>query len=592
MKADQRTVVSRKKDRRGYALLLVVIVLSVLLSVAGAFLLSITEDYAASRQFHNAGKANQYAITGMIRAMAELQHDVWGVDESVAFRERGLTENAYSYNNQPIGTPRASFYYADDTYPRILYHGTGVNSRGETWAAPPFGFVARTMAQTTWEEVQDHRPGRVARLAPELEPQWQRDTLRGNVVFGMPPGKWKEGDPQDHRLDAPIYDDTPLNPWDARDGVTNKASRFTDPFLPEGRDYGDVWEYGIFVRGHFDQDGDGLPDPVMEGDIPQSVYNPDFDNAGEDNTFMLGDSVWRGTEIPEFDIRSHDFFLWPSGRPGEARPEGLHFIRDDLVGDSFYMIFRNREEWKNQVNNNVAQEWYSYRRVGAPAAREYHFNDSKWIYIYDRENPSQKVGRYAVYVWPDCGYYNINAFIKDAVDFRDVPRLWADRDAQGRLYSPDAGLDLDEKATRGEYEMGDVSEQRGPIYGNLLEMIDVGARIDGFMGSRERPETIGFWEVYNRAGLYHEWPRAGNLRALWGKGIRDCRPAPGPCRSHGPPPPGRSPSGAPGCTRRRSSRRSTSGCWRRGPCPGRGSPGRSPPCRRPRPRPGRRTCPR
>ena len=55
MKADQESAVSRKKTRRGYALLLVVIVLSVLLSVSGAFLLSITEDYAASRQFHNAG---------------------------------------------------------------------------------------------------------------------------------------------------------------------------------------------------------------------------------------------------------------------------------------------------------------------------------------------------------------------------------------------------------------------------------------------------------------------------------------------------------------------------------------------------------
>jgi hypothetical protein len=63
----------------------------------------------------------------------------------------------------------------------------------------------------------------------------------------------------------------------------------------------------------------------------------------------------------------------------------------------------------NQVNNNYRWEvYYNYQNyAGVPPFTEHHYNESKWVYIYDVSG-QRKLGRYAVLVEGDSGRPNAN----------------------------------------------------------------------------------------------------------------------------------------------------------------------------------------
>jgi hypothetical protein len=66
----------------------------------------------------------------------------------------------------------------------------------------------------------------------------------------------------------------------------------------------------------------------------------------------------------------------------------------------------------NQVNLNYPYELFTGQGGvnQIPSERFFHYNESKWIYLYDHDDPErQPWARYALMVWPDSGLLNVNA---------------------------------------------------------------------------------------------------------------------------------------------------------------------------------------
>ncbi len=82
----KRVANSCSRDRRGIALIMVMMVVSSLLIIGILFAGSVTAEYRAAVYYRQAIQSEQYCIVGLHRAMAELSYDVWGVYEDVPFK--------------------------------------------------------------------------------------------------------------------------------------------------------------------------------------------------------------------------------------------------------------------------------------------------------------------------------------------------------------------------------------------------------------------------------------------------------------------------------------------------------------------------
>jgi hypothetical protein len=80
-----RKVARRGRDRRGVALLMVMMVVSTLMIIGVLFSGSVTAEYRASVYYRQAVQSEQYCIMGIHRAMSEVMYDVWGVNENRPF---------------------------------------------------------------------------------------------------------------------------------------------------------------------------------------------------------------------------------------------------------------------------------------------------------------------------------------------------------------------------------------------------------------------------------------------------------------------------------------------------------------------------
>ncbi|MHC4917121.1 MAG: hypothetical protein ACYTGB_16705, partial [Planctomycetota bacterium] len=74
-----------RTDRRGIALIMVMMVVSSLLIIGILFSGSVTAEYRAAVYYRQAIQSEQYCIVGLHRAMAEMMYDVWGVYEDAPF---------------------------------------------------------------------------------------------------------------------------------------------------------------------------------------------------------------------------------------------------------------------------------------------------------------------------------------------------------------------------------------------------------------------------------------------------------------------------------------------------------------------------
>ena len=89
------------EDRRGIALIMVMLVVSSLLIIGLLFAGSVTAEYRAAVYYRQAIQSEQYCVVGLHRAMAELSYDIWGVNEEVPFRSA-------RYSNVPNPGPDES----------------------------------------------------------------------------------------------------------------------------------------------------------------------------------------------------------------------------------------------------------------------------------------------------------------------------------------------------------------------------------------------------------------------------------------------------------------------------------------------------
>ncbi len=73
------------ENRRGIALIMVMMIVSSLLIIGILFTGSVTAEYRAAVYYRQAIQSEQYCIVGLHRAMAEMMYDVWGVYEHEPF---------------------------------------------------------------------------------------------------------------------------------------------------------------------------------------------------------------------------------------------------------------------------------------------------------------------------------------------------------------------------------------------------------------------------------------------------------------------------------------------------------------------------
>ncbi len=73
------------RDRRGIALIMVMLVVSTLMIIGILFSGSVTAEYRAAVYYRQAVQSEQYCVAGLHRAMGELMYDVWGVNEDRPF---------------------------------------------------------------------------------------------------------------------------------------------------------------------------------------------------------------------------------------------------------------------------------------------------------------------------------------------------------------------------------------------------------------------------------------------------------------------------------------------------------------------------
>ncbi|HOX06700.1 MAG TPA: hypothetical protein PK280_09875 [Planctomycetota bacterium] len=85
MKIDLKTGRPWHGERRGIALIMVMLIISTLMIIGILFSGSVTAEYRASVYYRQAVQSEQYCIAGLHRAMAELMYDVWGVNEDRPF---------------------------------------------------------------------------------------------------------------------------------------------------------------------------------------------------------------------------------------------------------------------------------------------------------------------------------------------------------------------------------------------------------------------------------------------------------------------------------------------------------------------------
>jgi hypothetical protein len=399
----------------------VVVVLSTLLIIGVLFAITVDLDFKAAKYYKKAGQAELYALEGLYRATAELQYDVWGVNEDRAFRLSDSTE---------------SLTYNGDGEPGVdsAYYTTGRDRRPGTSDDQPI-IGSRSRLRRTVELIQNG----------------------ANSHYTLTDLRWMVEDGSGTSF-AP---------------TTNKryihsGAMYHDEFLPEGTDVADAFELGMHVNRR-DIYFEGEQAGAYRNDKKTSQYiyfdpNPPGGDAGWDAWFwhlayqnasagvnpqlkywdyidsrVCGDSFYKifRTEMVHYDGLSRQWRsnaagvydrLSPSAGEAMPRTPANWLSMKTHMGYQGFSVQtdpRGGAENINSVNNNYSSETSFGLRLPFPMnlnSNPYepiHYRESKWITIYS-EDGEIKLGRYAVTVWPDCGHPNAN-YLPDSSEI-SMPR--------------------------------------------------------------------------------------------------------------------------------------------------------------------------
>jgi hypothetical protein len=367
--------------RKGMALIMVVMVLTSMLLLGTAFMSNIRLDVTAARNYNLSGECETYALEGTHRAMSELMYDVWGVNEGVwiagaqrgkAFvcaPEWGQLSSGFSVE----GTPMIAAYTIDgNPATQIVSHSS---------------VYRRTVNQTG-----------------DITTPWVQTDLR-----------W---------MYKPSFGLGGQDP-DLTDVGVPYGGYYLDEFLPAHTDNGDVFEMALHYN-HGAATGRDFLDDEKEG--PAGWWSGDYwpnRGGGEKAPWDYVDTRISPSSffhIFRFDlVDKNDRWVHCTGYEPQNAPLPPKIIdKSDPAFKATHLDYAvvptwpKGDEWGgalniNQVNNNYRWEvYYNYKSyAGVPVWSEHHYNESKWIYIYDAAGLT-RLGRYAVLVEPDSGRPNAN----------------------------------------------------------------------------------------------------------------------------------------------------------------------------------------
>jgi hypothetical protein len=172
-------------DRRGIALIMVMMVVSSLLIIGILFAGSVTAEYRAAVYYRQAIQSEQYCIVGLHRAMAELSYDVWGVYEdrpflSARYNPDNVLTNITPDNNLLALTDSAYYDMESGSFEKITrqrgyWNGHAWVVWADTKVAAPAGFT------TAWENM-DPRPELRAEMKGGAQPYISYGSSQGTVT--------------------------------------------------------------------------------------------------------------------------------------------------------------------------------------------------------------------------------------------------------------------------------------------------------------------------------------------------------------------------------------------------------------------------
>ena len=472
-------------SERGMALIMVVVILTSLLVLGTLFLQTAHLELKAATYFKSTNEAEIMAHSGFARATGELMYDVWGTNEIRPFvadrwsyfgpdsRSRDRFDNPVNLNARD---PKRHIYTPMKLGQTFGMQGTGNGNGGFYLPDGESEYVAyksgdgleidqiRSMTMRREKELYFSRPTKVMNVTSSA----QKETSQFKALTDWDAWHIAEGFTWDQALMAGVANGT--------EGVGNDdiwqfgPARFHDAFLPRAKDVNDCWEYGLMINRIF-KDSDGITvgmdrnyarDPEVNFGASATLRWPDGLEYTVGSVIERASNEWPWMYVDSHRICSDGFF---------------RIFRSELVDETLAAFDANgntvmgayhlgTKSWPligatgpainiNQVNNNYDYEfWHDHGKIDpwtnpldndAVRPDMYHYNEAKWIYIYDDAgNPR---GRYAVTIHPDGGMMNINSF-QDMQNYRKDYRTFANFNGShfGTLENPffmaDQGLSV------------------------------------------------------------------------------------------------------------------------------------------------------
>ncbi|MCZ7647403.1 MAG: hypothetical protein M5U26_19460 [Planctomycetota bacterium] len=435
-------LISRLRERRGAVLIFVVFVLTVLLGIGIFQAQSSHLEFKAAAHYRRAGTSREAAERGLNQALALLQYDAWGVNESRAFacaEPWGALKDAegrdFPYQEaallpSPDGSV-AFFFRTRDGYRRIL-QPVARRRRPLARIGIPRG-AERALRAPTFPLAASHPTDaaldvRVAEGGLDWVVNWNPDYKRlgaPDLLLRVSGGRPLEEELKLPALScAPFHDEFLPGAFDSYDLWQERTQRNHGTFF--GRSGGSdarardglwsEWEAdgvrlrwpGFKAAPEFDYlDTRAVGDPCFKLFRYELVAGP---NAGADafRSFESGVdalSVAGGASALPPEHPSRYLSAAPANLHPRARQARLRFTHPADASEGGYRDTRGGALNLNQVNHDADAE----RQAGAgPGGAEARLvNEAKWIYLYDGNRRPH--ARYAVTVAPAGGQPNPNA---------------------------------------------------------------------------------------------------------------------------------------------------------------------------------------
>ncbi|GMV80042.1 MAG: hypothetical protein AMXMBFR7_12260 [Planctomycetota bacterium] len=425
-------------------LLIVVFVLVTLLGIGIFQARSAQLELKAAIHYRRANGSRSAADRGLHQAMALLQYDAWGVNESKAFictePWSALHDGAgheFPYQSAAhLAEPDGSvpfFTLTRDGYRRIQQpisrlrrplHRLSLPRYAERALVPPTYRQASPHAADPWSEIRKVEGGLewVVNWNADYKRLGAPDTLE--IVAGTFDG------PDYAKLPAvsgaPFHDEFLPGAFDTYDLWEERLHRNHGRLFPRARGadayaYGGAWIAGDFEGAHwrwpalkrtqeFDfLDTRAIGDPVYKVFRYELVANRDagaaayqsFESGVDPTVFDESGAAMLPPEHPARYLHGRRGAVDIHPRCVQAPLRATHL---GSASEGSYVDTRGGALNLNQVNQNAATE--RYRSEISGDAADYHYREAKWIYVYD-DGP-RPVSRYAVTVRPEGGKPHAN----------------------------------------------------------------------------------------------------------------------------------------------------------------------------------------